>query len=628
MPRGISWAAASIGALAAALAFAAGGSPETLRTAFDDAGGAGLLLFVAALASGRWVLARASAGTWAWAAPLGGAFALAETAGISLAQPGAGFAPIATAGSGTLAWWALHLVGVGWAASCAVAALLIARDRARARDTAGRSADRSRLGRAVGAVASGRPAALAILAGVIAASRVPVYLLWFPGIVPFDTFRSFASVRTGEWELYEPLGHSILVAGMDFLGTTLGWGDTAAVAIGAALQILTSSLACAFMLWRVAAWGVRPGIWAGASAWVALSPVLALFSVTIIKDSPFASVLVVFLTCVGDLTIARGASARRRRVMWILLGASGALVVMARNNGVYVVVLGLVILTALAWRRRPARPIAVLAGVLVVFALYSGPLAHALGARPGPAAEAWSLPVQQLARIAADDQDRLTPDERGFLDRIFPANGADGIGARYDPSISDSVKADAHHGWAHVGTGPALAGWLRLAAAHPVPAIEATLAGTVGYWAPSAPSYDGIPLLSSNDVRDVHLDIPSGLPDAGAVRAVYESGMLGDGLRRIPVLGLLVSPGFVTWAWIVCAAMVLRERRWRAAALFVPAGVLLLTLVAGPVSGGMRYSLALFAALPLAAGAACAAVPGAADDPAPGERSEALRLAA
>lgn len=62
----------------------------------------------------------------------------------------------------------------------------------------------------------------------------------------------------------------------------------------------------------------------------------------------------------------------------------------------------------------------------------------------------------------------------------------------------------------------------------------------------------------------------------------------------------MISPGLTVWVWvtsIVGVALLGRRRRW---AVMVPAAVLFLTLLASPVSGSLRYSLLLFAALPLA----------------------------
>ncbi|MGW9112799.1 DUF6020 family protein [Microbacterium sp. NPDC055683] len=436
--------------------------------------------------------------------------------------------------------------------------------------------------------------------------RTPYLVAWWPGIVPFDTFRSFSYVRgVGEWEQYEPVAHSLLVGAMQALGGALGGGDAGIVAFGATVQLLTSSAASAFLLWRMAVWGVGTRAWAVSFLWLAASPVLGIFSITVVKDMPFTTAFVVFVTCVGELTIGRqreggGAWA------WAALIVSGAATSVLRNNGVYVVLAGIAILIGLVWRRVWRRAAAVLAVIAVVYAAYAGPLTSALDAAPVPPAEAWSVPLQQLARIAATED--LDAQDRRFLDELFPENGAEGIGDVYDPFISDPVKADAHAGWSAIGTGEFLLSWARIAAAHPGRAIEATLAGTVGYWAPGAASYDGLILSSHNDVRDVHLDIDARPPQTGLGGFLVRHELLGDTLRAIPLLGLTITPATVVWAWIIAAVVIIRCRGRQQGAVLVPAAILLATILAGPVSGGMRYILPLAAALPVAIGAASAAV--------------------
>ena len=83
----------------------------------------------------------------------------------------------------------------------------------------------------------------------------------------------------------------------------------------------------------------------------------------------------------------------------------------------------------------------------------------------------------------------------------------------------------------------------------------------------------------------------------------YAPGLQNNGYLAIPVLGLAMSPAPVCWVWFVCGLLVLRRRTRTAIAVFVPVGVVLLTFLAGPVSGGQRYALTLFMALPLAVGA-------------------------
>jgi hypothetical protein len=119
---------------------------------------------------------------------------------------------------------------------------------------------------------------------------------------------------------------------------------------------------------------------------------------------------------------------------------------------------------------------------------------------------------------------------------------------------------------------------------------------------------------SANDVRRIHLDIPSGRPTTGLAAAIEDSGIIptrdyvhgvhDDGYQGLPIVGLAMSSGPICWAWCIAGLLVIRRRDRAALAVFVPVAILLLTFLAGPVSGGTRYSLSLFMTLPLALAAA------------------------
>ena len=57
--------------------------------------------------------------------------------------------------------------------------------------------------------------------------------------------------------------------------------------------------------------------------------------------------------------------------------------------------------------------------------------------------------------------------------------------------------------------------------------------------------------------------------------------------------------GIYTWAMLLAAALLLRSGRRRYLLCLVPNLVLLLTCIAGPLNGSMRYGLGIVATLPL-----------------------------
>ncbi|WP_344805031.1 DUF6020 family protein [Microlunatus ginsengisoli] len=610
---------AAVGALLAVLAIYSEPVAGPLLFTLRGPNASAVVVFAAFTAGGIWTLRRASRSAWRWGLGLGTLFAAAQLIGWSLRTQNALLAPLLTADH--LVWTVVHFLGTGWMASAGLAALIQVVD-ARAGRVVGVLDERpGPVGRLLSALRSPRARprriGLAMVMGIFVLSRLPYVLTYWPGIVFFDTFRSYSYARgTRPWDSYEPVGSSVLITAFQWLGTTLGTGDAGGVALAMLTYLLAASAAFTFMLWRLAIWGVSRGLWVFGLCWLALLPIFGMYSVSVVKDVPFSIAVTVLLVCLGELSFGPPASAARRWP-WVLLSLAAIVAFATRNNGIYVLALALPILLGPLWQHR-RHVLAVLGVVLIAFLLYRGPLYSALRVAPGPEDEAFAVPLQQLARIADDDLDSLTEPDKQFLTRIFGGMPPDQLGAHYVPALADPMKLGARKAWFQHSTGELLAGWASLAARFPGTALAATLANTVGYWDPDAPPYDGPNWWSDNNVRDIHLDIPSGRPASGPAAAVlasglvptrdYRNGVHDDGYRAIPLLGSAMSPAPVCWAWLISAALVARRRRPRSLALFVPAGILLLTCLAGPVSGGQRYTLPLFMGLPLAVSAVALSV--------------------
>ena len=378
--------------------------------------------------------------------------------------------------------------------------------------------------------------------GILVLSRVPYLIVYWPGIVVFDTLRSYSYARgTVPWDTYEPVGHSLLIAVMQWLGTSLGWSDAGGVAIGAISVILTSSIAFSFMFIRMAVWGLRAGIWMATFAFVALLPVFGYFSVSLMKDVPFSIALVVFMVCVGELSFGRPETTRKLWP-WVTLTIAGIFVFLMRKNGIHVMALTLPLLL-IPLRHFRKRLVLVLTGIVAAYAVFVGPLYALLDVGPGPKAESYSVPLQQLGRIAKRHSADLSAPDREFYLHIFAGMPPEELSKHYVPWLSDPMKLQAGKAWGDHTTAEFLAGWARIAATYPSAAIGATMANTVGYWDPEGPSYDGMSRWSSNnaDRRRIHLAVPGGEPKTGLAAAIESSGFFptrtygrGASRRRLP----------------------------------------------------------------------------------------------
>lgn len=613
--RGWRLLVATLGALVGVLSLFSGAVPGPLLESLRGTTLSAFVVFAALALGGFWVLRRASASAWRWAIAIGFVASAAQMLGLSLRLYDGLLFELSQPEN--VAWVLAHWFGSFWMVTAALAALITLLDSFSLPSASGSTAPADReglLGLVMGALISAEPArrrkGLLLVMGALVLSKIPYLLVYWPGLVPFDTFRSLAYARgTSPWETYEPVGHSLRIAATDWLGTTAGLGDVGVIAIGSVTQIVALSAALTFMLARMASWGVPRALWGAAFAWATLHPVLGYFGVLVGKDLPFSVAVLAMIVSLGELVFGTSRATNQQRWPWVTLALAAIGVMLMRNNGIHVVVVTLLSL-AFVLRSNWKPLVGVMAAVAVAFGAYVGPIYTLLSVEPGPKEEAYSVPIQQLGRIAKYESTELSSDSRGFMTRVFGQTPEE-LARHYVPQLTDPMKLSTRDAWNDgLSTSEFLVGWARVSLQHPWTALEATMANTMGYWDPVGSSYDGLVRWSSNDIRGILLDIPSGEPTKGIAAAIEESGIMptrgyfegmqDDGYRSIPLVGPLMSPGFVVWVWLVAGLLVLRTRRYRALAVFVPAGALLLSFLAGPVSGGQRYSLALYMALPLA----------------------------
>ena len=297
----------------------------------------------------------------------------------------------------------------------------------------------------------------------------------------------------------------------------------------------------------------------------------------IVKDSIFFSLYVVFISSFSYslIQLKREGELDNRTIALFLV--SGVLTSLMRNNGSFSVVIGMVIIALMAFRRHGRRAIGVVA-VIAASALLIPTATFALNsatqAQKGSAAEALSIPFQQTARYMRDHHDDI---DKWEYDAIGSVLDVESIGNLYDPIISDPVKGtykpygnDKQYIKAYIAQG----------LKHPETYIEAFLEQTYGYFSIGC-YYDQIsPRLNTREQTqnlEAFLNI----------------------VQSIPLIGLFLQTGIWFWICSAIALFSLKKRSMTGLALLVPGFLLFLTCVASPVNGCMRYMLGIIASVPI-----------------------------
>ena len=424
---------------------------------------------------------------------------------------------------------------------------------------------------------------------VLLVAWLPVIVSQLPGSTSYD-INFMLSQFTGAmpWNTHHPIEATLLYGAIFSFGRIFG-GDSAGVLFITLFQTAAFIAACTFELRALGQLKAPRGAILASLAFFALNPIFASYCQLAVKDSIFGTAFILYLTLfVLYAKDPTAFSARKRNIMALIVAAflTGTL----RKNGFYVVTLSLPFLALLhhGWRQRIKAVIPLVIAVALIPA--SGTiLKSCFNAKPGGKAEALSLPIQQTARYALVNANDIEPWEREAINKTLDYEKLPQV---YDWKISDPAKKTLHDTNA---LPEYLRAWLSQGRKHPETYLNATLLQTYGFWYPTL----------INDYKQEFTGF--GIATNGSFTITRwtpeQVGKTGEAIpktfKAIPALNHLAYMGIYTWAMLIAAALLLRSGRWRYLLCLVPNLSLLLTCIAGPLNGSMRYGLGIVATLPL-----------------------------
>ncbi len=446
-----------------------------------------------------------------------------------------------------------------------------------------------------------------------------VYISVFaPGTLTYDGARSLNQFcASAPLENHHPVLMNLLYGLLMHAGRAIGsddWGVFLIVALQAAALVCALSAVLSESRRR----GLPLAATALAALYFALFPAWGVLAQDALKDTLFCAVLAWFMLRLARVTAPPEGSAPIRARDWALLAASGSLVALTRNNGIYLTAPALLALAIAPCapfgggrrRRNPVEAGSSLAAVVAIYVALTGFMYPACGVDMSEEKEMLSVPFQQTARIVSEHGNDVSEAERAAIDAVLPYGR---LAELYDPDLADPVKesyklhnskvegsfeyADEHP----EALGGYLRVWLGLALRHPACALTATATNTYAYFYPGE-------VVDVDGTRPVLL---VGWQTVGDIAAAYDVSYLmpADVVARAsaaaqatleaPGMRYLYSPGVYVWLLIATVAYLFHARRWEALVVCIPPVMLMLTILAGPLNGHLRYVMPMIAVLPL-----------------------------
>ena len=410
---------------------------------------------------------------------------------------------------------------------------------------------------------------------------------YFPGLMSPDSIDQVRQLFTREYSNHQPYYHTRLLGIFIGAGTAISGNINGGVAFYAIFQIVVMAATFAFVVYNMAKTGFPDLACTVATIWYALMPFHIMYSFTVWKDVLFGAAFTLMIVFIIRMTGTGG-----RTADYIAFAVSSVTICLIRSNGLFAYVF--VFAACLLLARSNRRLIGIMAGVIVASFLLKHSVLAMLDVTEPDTVESLSIPLQQIARVIADDGS-MTKEDIDFLSEIIDIGA---VKDNYNPDISDPIKnmirdyGNQEYLGSHMGDFARV--YVRTIVRNPLKAVLAWVDSTCGYWN-SGYSY----WVWYWDIEQNEFGISRCVNSPAMLHFMDEYLWLFYNNR---ILQLFTSIGLHVWiVLILFAKYIAKGSRAGIIACVAILAILLSLLVSSPVYSEFRYMYAMFCALPILA---------------------------
>lgn len=427
---------------------------------------------------------------------------------------------------------------------------------------------------------------------IIFASYVPVFLAWWPGNFVFDAKYQMVNVIDNWYTTHHPLAHTLLMGKCYLFGDNIG-NVSLGFSLYTLIQILFMSFSFAYAVWYVLKrGGNKVTVWM-ILGWYAFFPMHALMAISATKDVIFAGAFLDFMIYLLRRFNCQEPFGIKQYCGFVL---SGILMLLYRNNAIYALVAGGVVMIVLY---KGARKKAEIAIVLFIVCL-GGNLSNAGLVKATNAAEidkyreSMSVPIQCMGRVAAYRGSEL---EEELYNEFILYVETDSI-ASYNPYLSDPLKNDANEYLLRTNLPNFLKLWVKIGLKYPDEYLESILTNTLGFWYPGKKAVftmPGVALYHTLIGKGAEIEKKDYFPLANKVYSYlfYEGKYI-----NFPVLSYLFRIDPYIWCMFIVFIWFIYQRKRKMWSCMMIPWMYLLTCFLGPMAC-LRYVYCLVCIIPL-----------------------------
>lgn len=423
--------------------------------------------------------------------------------------------------------------------------------------------------------------------------HIPYMIFSYPGIFMGDSATQIAQFpfQTTGLSNHHPVIHTLFLGLCLQIGGILGsWN------LGAFLFCMIQTL----FMFAVMAYAVQilmeiqadRKVYLGIIVYYIIHPRISSYLFLVSKDILYADFVVLFFLAFFRLLSGGMQNMKRER---LLLGVAVVGMVIMRNDGIFVVVLTL--LVAMLYRPFRKKALVYLTVVVSTVTILNTVLYPIMKVTPGSIGEMLSVPFQQTARYLLYYGEDVTSEQIEVIDQVLDY---DTLAENYNPKLSDAVKRTYHGTFADLLNYFGV--WFEMLLRHPDAYIQATMNNYYQYFYPGPTLFNNYSYswsaqmmeeMNASFGSDFHFPViwDTARKTLETVRETFYS---------LPVVSLLNKPAPYVWIALLFIVYCCRKKSLVGFIFSMPMIVQILIFITGPTNGYYcRYEYPMLVYLPL-----------------------------
>ena len=422
-----------------------------------------------------------------------------------------------------------------------------------------------------------------VLCIVMIGCWLPYFLRYFPAVMTNDSYYTIRNVLTGTLSDFHTFGHTWFVGAFLVLGKAIFGDLNIAVGFYTIIQMLICSVLFTYMLKFLYENGIKFIFLLIIFLFMCFSPLFAIYSITLWRDVLFGMAFITLFISLYNVVSNNFKFTKLSLVMYLL---SVLFILFFRNNGIYVILLFVPFFIVLAKGNRKFVSILNIS-IIILYFIIKGPIFDYFGVQKTKSVEAYSIPLQQIARTLVNEGD-IDKESYKFLNSILDIQT---VKDTYNPTISDYVKRATDNDKLSENKIKFLVTWIKVGIENPRIYIDSYLSSTLGYWYPDVNYW-----ATAGDSESIFEDVK--LKTTPLVFKNVDFSLITS--RKIPLSNLVWSIGFMVFILIASTYLLIYNHKTKFILAYIPLYCLWFTImIASPVFAELRYVYALFTCLPL-----------------------------